>query len=373
MTRARVVVIGGGLAGLCAARLLQAAGVGFELLEAGGRLGGRILSADERGAPAADGFDLGASWFWPRVQPEFGALVAGLNLEIFPQNFEGDIVVERMSRETPQRYRPLQQEPQSMRLVGGTGALVAALARALPAGSLGLGRRVTRLTLGERGVDLSVETAEGMMQDLSAEVVIAAVPPRLLAESIAFAPPCDATVTGRWRATDTWMAPHAKFVALYNRPFWREAGLSGTAQSFVGPMAEIHDATTASGRAALLGFLAVGAENRASLGEVALAEACLAQFVRLFGPEAGRPRQTLVKDWAREPLTATRDDRSAGAHPTAAAGAWVDDRWIGRLVLAGSETSAFEPGFMAGAVAAAAQAVAEVLRRLGPNPASARL
>lgn len=29
--------------------------------------------------------------------------------------------------------------------------------------------------------------------------------------------------------------------AIYDRPFWREAGLSGTAQSMVGPLAEIHD------------------------------------------------------------------------------------------------------------------------------------
>lgn len=366
MTSARVVVIGGGLAGLYAARLLQAAGVGFELLEAGGRLGGRILSSDENGSPAGDGFDLGASWFWPRVQHDLAALIAGLGLETFPQNFDGDIVVERMSRETPQRYRPLQREPQSMRLVGGSGALIAALARELPADSLRLGHRVTRLTLGERGVDLSVETPDGVVRSLSAELVIAAVPPRLLAETIAFAPPCDAA--GKWGATGTWMAPHAKFLALYDRPFWRNAGLSGTAQSFVGPMAEIHDATTASGRAALLGFLAVGAENRAALGEAALAEACIAQLVRLFGPAAGRPRRTLLKDWATEPLTATRHDRSAGAHPIPGEGAWVDDRWAGRLLLAGSETSPFEPGFMAGAVAAASQAAAGALERLaGPS------
>ena len=34
------------------------------------------------------------------------------------------------------------------------------------------------------------------------------------------------------------MAPHAKFFAIYNQPFWRASGLSGTAQSMVGPMVE---------------------------------------------------------------------------------------------------------------------------------------
>jgi hypothetical protein len=47
------------------------------------------------------------------------------------------------------------------------------------------------------------------------------------------------------------MAPHAKFFALHDHLFWRDAGLSGTSQSFVGPLAEIHDATAASGKPAL--------------------------------------------------------------------------------------------------------------------------
>ena len=67
-----------------------------------------------------------------------------------------------------------------------------------------------------------------------------------------------------WQETATWMAPPAKFFAVYDRPFWRKAGLSGTAQSFVGPLGEIHDATTASGKAALFGFPSIGADARVS-------------------------------------------------------------------------------------------------------------
>ena len=60
-----VLIIGGGLAGLTAARLLHHAGIGFQLLEARDRLGGRILSTDASGEVSDDGFDLGPSWFWP--------------------------------------------------------------------------------------------------------------------------------------------------------------------------------------------------------------------------------------------------------------------------------------------------------------------
>jgi monoamine oxidase len=75
-----VAILGGGLAGLQAARLLHAAGVDLLVLEARDRLGGRILSADAAGQAGVDGFDLGPSWFWPEMQPALGALVRELGL-----------------------------------------------------------------------------------------------------------------------------------------------------------------------------------------------------------------------------------------------------------------------------------------------------
>jgi monoamine oxidase len=159
------------------------------------------------------------------------------------------------------------------------------------------------------------------------------------------------------------MAAQAKFFALYERPFWLQAGLSGTAQSMVGPLLEIHDATTSSGRAALFGFVGVGPAERRTMGDVALADACLAQLERIFGPEARTPTATLIKDWAADPLTATPDDLTSGGHP-APAPAWVHGPWADRLVLAGSEVSPSEAGYLAGAVEASTIAAADVCRRL---------
>ncbi len=143
-----VAIIGGGLAGLHAGRLLHARGVDFRLIEARERLGGRILSSDEKGAPSDDGFDLGPSWFWPHAQPRLARLVRELGLRTFPQHTAGDVIFERMSRETPWRYRATYQEPQSMRLAGGTGALAAALARPLPPERVSIGTCAKRLALG---------------------------------------------------------------------------------------------------------------------------------------------------------------------------------------------------------------------------------
>ena len=250
-----------------------------------------------------------------------------------------------------------------MRLVGGTGALIAALVKDLPAERMLTGTRVTQMVLGQAGVTLTMLRSDGRESVLLADRVIAAIPPRLLA-ALTFSPAVAADTIRRWQDTATWMAPHAKFFAIYDRPFWREAGFSGTAQSFVGPMGEIHDATTASGKAALFGFIGVGADMRASLGEAALIEACLAQLARLYGPDARSPRATLIKDWAADPLTATVQDRAASEHPHPSAAPWVSGAWHDRLSLCASETSAIEPGFMAGAVSAARRAAREVIERL---------
>jgi monoamine oxidase len=358
-----VAIVGAGLAGLYAARLLNQAGVPFVVLEARDRVGGRILTAHENGDASEDGFDLGPSWYWPQMQSAMAALIEELGLPSFPQNSDGDVIFERMSREGRHRLRGLTQEQQSMRLVGGSAALVRRLVCDLPRDSILLGTRVTAMALVDDGVELKLNSAEGASETLRAGRVVAAVPPRLLEASVAFTPDLDPETGKLWRSTSTWMAPHAKFFAIYDRPFWREAGLSGTAQSMVGPMVEMHDATTASGSAALFGFLGVGYESRASTGEETLTRACLDQFMRIFGAEAARPRSTLFKDWAADPLTATKADRAAHAHAAPTQSTWVTGEWRERLVLAGSETSPSEAGFLAGAVIAAKRAVDETLVR----------
>jgi len=362
---ADVAIVGGGLAGLCAARLLHRAGVNFLLLEARDRLGGRILTADEHGRPSDDGFDLGPSWYWPDMQPAIGTLVTELGLKSFPQHSVGDVVFERMSREMPQRYAGGALEQRSMRLVGGTAALVRELVKQLPSHKLLLGNRVTAMALTSERVELTFLGRGQGAKLLIAERVIAAMPPRLLGTTVVFSPPQEIATFRRWAETPTWMAPHAKFFALYDRPFWRAAGLSGTAQSMVGPMAEIHDATSASGNPALFGFLGIDTQQRSSLGEEAMTNLCLTQIARLFGPEALTPRATILKDWAVDTLTATGADMKAAGHLSPSYTPWITGPWGERLVLAGSETSPTEPGYLAGAVGAAERAAAETLAALG--------
>jgi monoamine oxidase len=258
-----------------------------------------------------------------------------------------------------------------MRLAGGTGALIAALAGRLPEDRMHRQAQVTHLACSGHGAVLTYTDENGETQSVAAAQVILALPPRLLAETVTFEPALPPEAVARWRNTATWMAPHAKFFALYDRAFWRDAGLSGTAQSQAGPLVEIHDATTAAGGAALFGFVGLPADHRQTVGEGAMKAAAVAQLVRLFGPEAGSPRATLWKDWTADPLTATRADRVAGGHPYPSHQPWLTGPWAQHVVLGGSETSSSDPGYLAGALEAGGQAAQAVSRRLAEAPALA--
>jgi monoamine oxidase len=361
--RTTIAIVGGGLSGLYAARLLTNLGIEFQLLEARNRFGGRILSVDGKGDPSPDGFDLGPSWYWPAMHPRMARVVEDLGLPAFAQHSEGDVVIERSRSEAPRRFPTMRQEPASMRLVGGTGAIVSALVRALPAERLHPDVRVTRIAMQDGGLLLSFRVG-ATVKELVAERVILALPPRLLASTIDFKPALDSATLVRWSQTATWMAPHAKFFALYDRAFWRESGLSGTAQSNAGPLVEIHDATSASGLAALFGFLGLDRKQRLAVGEAALVNASIAQLVRLFGPPAGQPRATLFKDWTADALTSTEADEQADGHPVPDPRPWITGNWASYISLASSETSATNPGYLAGALDAAERAVQETARRI---------
>jgi monoamine oxidase len=228
---------------------------------------------------------------------------------------------------------------------------------------------VTGVRLDGNEVELSFIDAGDSKRTRRSSQIVFALPPRLLEATVSFTPSIEEEMAQRLRDTPTWMAPHAKFFAVYERPFWRDKGLSGTAQSAVGPLSEIHDATTASGHAALFGFLGLSAEQRHSMGDDEIIGSCVEQLTVLFGSEAGQPRATLFKDWAIDPFTATIRDRTSIDHPIADRRPWIGEPWRDHILLAGSETSTREPGYLAGAVDAAERAAAALISRMKDSPA----
>ncbi|KAG1661221.1 hypothetical protein FOA52_008266 [Chlamydomonas sp. UWO 241] len=414
-----VVVVGGGLSGLIAAVLLEEEGQPVWLVEARDTLGGRLHAGEPVGAGSPHLLDLGAAWIWPRSNPRLAHWLALLALPLFEQHSAGAGL-----RELPnQQVRRLPTSGGSadgrMRVVGGTAALVAALHGRLVRSRVSLGTRLVALRPGETtdggaggadaaevgdssgggtaaggitagrnasggsgaagatdGLSLTLEVA-GQLQQVHAAAVISTLTPRQLATAVAWSPALPPALAARWLAAPTWMAAQAKFMAWYAQPFWRSDGLSGSASSQpfwrshgpsgsdssqAGPLAEVYDAGDAHGGvAALFGFAGLPHQARAQLGEAELKERCLAQLVRLFGPQAATPERVWLQDWATEVFTATRADLDAPPeHPDVLAHD-LPAPWQGRLHLAGSEFASEDPGYLEGAVQAAERAVKGVL------------
>lgn len=351
MIETETLIVGGGLAGLSLADQLMARGRPFALLEARDRLGGRILTTHHAGAP----LDMGPAWFW-HGQPRLARLLKRFGLTAFDQYTAGDTLFESGHGAVIQQ-RGHGSMIGSFRIEGGMGALTARLASTLDANRVHLGLQVLHLQNAESGV--AVETAEGAL--FRATRVVLALPPRLAA-GMRFTPnPAPAAHQAMARIA-TWMADQAKAVAIYDAPFWREAGLSGDAISRLGPLVEIHDASAPSGGPfALFGF--IGVPPRGRTNEDTLRQLVIAQLARLFGPRAAKPLAVEIKDWALDRFTATANDlQPVHAHPRYGMPEAIADLWAGRLIFASTEVAPHSGGFLEGALEAAENALATLER-----------
>ena len=350
-------MVGAGLAGLTAAGALHAAGRSVSVIEARASVGGRIKTY-----VTDDGwFDLGATWHWSN-QPRIAELAAGLGSAAFSEHRTGLAVVEERGGGDPRTVRIPPSSASELRFAGGAQQLCRRLAARLPEGAVHLNREVTAVGLDDGAVTVIAVEGAGDEHHLRCSAVVVAVPPRLASSGIAFSPALPEALVRAMEGTPTWMATAVKVVAVYERPFWRDAGCSGQAFSDVGPLIEVHDACTPGGTAAALwGFVSPDHAFR-DLGVEERRGAVFAQLGRLFGPEAADPLQYLERDWSDDPYTNDMvvwfDDPLPYGSPL-----FAEPQLDGRLVWAGSETEAVGGGHMEGAVRSGERAAARVLAR----------
>lgn len=365
--RTRVLVVGGGLSGLHTARELSKHGIDFILLEARERFGGRILSKNPGSTdyrPDLAGVDLGPSWFWPG-QPLVQGLIDELGLagDVFTQYESGDALFE--DEQTVRRGVPGISMAGAYRLKGGIRQLVANLEEQLTGQQL-LGGSVLH-KLSHAGDTLCADVIRrGVRCEIHCDIVVVAMPPRLFAQSIEVEPLLSTATKAALTAIPTWMAGHAKLVATYQEPFWRAQGFSGDAISYRGPLGEMHDASAGNdGPFALFGFLSVPAIHRAGREEE-LKQAAIEQLSRLFGREAELPLEVTMKDWARDPFTATDlDQEASNQHSFNGMQPMTESEWHDRLLWSGSEMAGGHiGGYLEGAVHSSVRAVGIVETRL---------
>ncbi|HEX4466228.1 MAG TPA: flavin monoamine oxidase family protein [Solirubrobacteraceae bacterium] len=245
---------------------------------------------------------------------------------------------------------------QEERFVGGS-QLVSLNVAAELAGSIGLNAHVRLITQDSKGVKIQLD--KGRVQ---AKQAIVAMPPALTAR-IDYEPLLPAL-----RDQLTQRAPmgsYAKVDVVYDRPFWREEGLTGQTVSLDGPVRATFDSTPLEGNPGiLLGFIG-GTDARTwyALSAEQRRQAVIGNFVDYFGSQAANPIQYVENAWAEERFS--RGDPVAGLGP----GTLLDFGTalrapVGRIHWAGTETSDYWVGYMDGAVRSGERAAAEVLAEL---------
>jgi monoamine oxidase len=245
---------------------------------------------------------------------------------------------------------------QDARVVGGSQLISIRMAEEL-GDRVVLDQPVRRI---EHGDDRVTVHADGLVAE--GRRVIVAVPPTL-AGRIAYDPPLPAL-----RDQLTQRIPQGtviKCMAIYERPFWRERGLTGQATSVDGPVKLTFDNSPPDGSpGVLLGFLEGNQARELGAWDPARRrEAVIDCFTRLFGPDAAKPLDYVDKSWADEEWT--RGCYGCYMPP----GAWTVygphlRAPIGPIHWAGAETATVWSGYMDGAVRSgddAAEAVATAL------------
>jgi monoamine oxidase len=452
--RADVAVVGAGLAGLTAARALEAAGRSVLVLEARNRVGGRTLNQRlGRGRVS----ELGAAYAGP-TQDRILALAGAVGVGTFPTYNTGDNVLLLDGTRTLYDAAGFPSTPDAADFLAGLAKLDAVAAQvpaerpwtapgaaALDARTLAAFAReaftrpaareifaaAVRATWGAELRELSLlytaayvagagneqspgsalrlfTTAGGAQEQrfvggsqlisqrvaarlgrrvrlreaveriaagggrvrvltdrtaVEARAVIVAVPP-VLARRIRYAPGLPADTRALLRG-----APPGRLIkaeAIYDRPFWRDAGLSGQVASDTGPADVTFDNSPPDASLGILiGFVGGDAARRHVRRSAAERRAAvLANFATYFGADARRPDEYREQDWSRE--------RWTRGCPTAIMGPRVLSRHgralgrpFGRVHFAGTETADRWAGYMDGAVRSGERAAREVLAQLG--------
>lgn len=345
--RTDILIVGGGLSGLAIADYLTSQGQDFLLIEAQDRLGGRILTKEV----SSGAFDLGPAWFWPG-QPRMAALAERFQIPVFEQFSTGDLVYQEQNGAV-QRGRGYASMEGSYRLAGGIGSLVQALATGLVPAMIMTNTRLTSVDHSAGNITAQVDQ-NGAAQIITANKIVMAMPPRVIADTVSFEPALDAAQTQALQNVPTWMAGQAKIVAVYDHPHWRNAGLSGDAMSQQGPMVEIHDASPMQGGPyALFGFVGVPADARV-LHKDEMMRLAVTQLTAMFGPEMADPLNLVLQDWATIPdIARPQDQQPVRSHPSYGLSASLRNLSERGLFFASTETAPEFGGFLEGALEAA--------------------
>jgi len=416
----RVIVVGAGFCGLCAATELKAGGVDVTVLEARDRVGGRV-EACKNGL--GETVDTGGQFFCQDM-PALMALARKHSKTLVESNFDGAYVGQptmssaeltrtynrsaalrdRMNLISPDdpaltglsvaAWLEKQDEPADVkagfrsmveglwclgidvmpiwylidndrRITNEVGELQYQLAETLHSlaedFACGLGGRVRLSTPVERIEHGSggVRLATGS-ETIAADAVLVAVPP-MTASRIDYAPalPALTRALGAWRSGSS-----IKVLVRYDRAFWRDRGLSGTVM-WREPSGLFAIDSSRDAKHPQIVFFVGGpqAVEWGRIGEKALRAEVIATLVAALGSEAGEILDMTIRDWSVDRWSGGAysdlvvDMQARDAEAVLRAGAPP-------LFFASSELSSSFPGYVEGALVAGREGAAHVIAAL---------
>jgi monoamine oxidase len=157
----------------------------------------------------------------------------------------------------------------------------------------------------------------------------------------------------------------AKATAVFDRPFWRDAGLSGQGVADTGLARTIFDNSPPDGSAGVL-FGFVGGSAYAPWGGLPADQRraqVLESFATFVGDQARAPTDYFEQDWTKERWTRGCPVAHVAPGVLTKYGPWLR-RSVGKVHFAGTETADYWLGYMDGAVRSGERAAREVLAAL---------
>jgi monoamine oxidase len=197
---------------------------------------------------------------------------------------------------------------------------------------------------------------------VEARRVILAVPPAL-ASRLAYSPALPKGKAALLKALVPGNLTNAE--AVYDRPFWRDAGLSGQGVADVGPANTIFDNSPPDGSAGVLCGIVGGSAHApwAKLPADQRRAQVLANLAAFVGDQARSPKDYIEQDWTKERWTRGCPVAHVAPGVLTKYGPWLR-RPVGKVHFAGTETADYWLGYMDGAVRSGERAAREVLAAL---------
>jgi len=190
--------------------------------------------------------------------------------------------------------------------------------------------------------------------------MVSTIPVQILANNVEFVPALPQQVSELMQNVQTWMSGSIKFAVEYDEPFWLQNEFSGTVFSQSGIAVEIYDHSNfEQSKFSLMGFLNATAVN---YDKMQREKFVISQIENLFGSIVKKHLSYNDKIWDNE-FIATNNPKNLFAHQNNGHPLLQKPLLGNKLFLAGTETSAINPGYLDGAVLSANRVSKQILEK----------